>query len=339
MWNNFLAKILWFIINVRDNLKGNGKKTCWGNENPQKTFFVIGFQLESEGLMSLVAHSLGPLVYALRRGYIPVVDLQNYSNQYLSEKTLHKENAWEYFFEQPCGYTLKDIAKSKNIIICRGKYFRSLFKKGLASFAVQRQYYKKYIRFNGPTKQYLKEDYENVFQPGRKILGVLCRGTDYLLGKGFYTPIQPDTLSVVEKAKQVMTEKNCTHIYLATEDEVIYDLFQGHFGRQLLVNRQKRFRRNAVNWEKGKRIFDVPMDIERKKRIALDYLSSLHILTKCSCFVGVPCTGTSSVYCLTDGFEYDYVYDLGRYPPNLKILLKKHWSNFSKKIKNKLQSI
>jgi hypothetical protein len=339
MLNDLLTKILWFIIKARDYLKSNGRRTRWGEENPQQTFFVIGFQLESEGIMSLVGHSLGPIVYAAQRGYIPVIDQQNYPNQYLSATLLHQENAWEYFFEQPGGHTLKDIARSKNIIICRGKYFRSLFKKDLADLAVQRQYYKKYIRFNEPTRQYIKEDCANVFQPGRKILGVLCRGTDYLAGKGFYTPVQPDTLSVVEKARQVMQERNCTHLYLATEDEAIYDLFKEHFGQQLLVNRQKRFRRDAADWAKGQRIFDVPMDIEQKKHLTLDYLSSLSVLAKCSCFVGVPCTGASSVYCLTDGFEYDYVYDLGRYPPNLKILWKKHWSNSCRKIKNKLRGV
>ena len=62
----------------------------------------------------------GACAYAVKQGYIPVIDMQNGRNTYLEEGKVGRENAWEYYFEQPCGYRLADIRDAKNVILSDG---------------------------------------------------------------------------------------------------------------------------------------------------------------------------------------------------------------------------
>jgi hypothetical protein len=147
----------------------------------------------------------------------------------------------------------------------------------------------------------------------KRVLGVLCRGTDYLLKKPSGHPRQPDPIEVINMAKKIMDEKNCSHLYLATEDEEIYTVFKRHFGGRLLVNSQKRYRTNELN---NLQYISQIQDRRRRDKFfsGLEYLSSLNILSKCSCFIGGRTAGTIGVYLMTGGFDYDYTWDRGFYP-------------------------
>ena len=53
------------------------------------------------GLFGIVCQVISHCKYADSKGYVPVVDLKHYPNQYLDKKKLGKVNSWEFFFEQP----------------------------------------------------------------------------------------------------------------------------------------------------------------------------------------------------------------------------------------------
>jgi hypothetical protein len=301
-------------------LKSKETRKSLGSENNDKIFYIISFSRGKDGLLFIILCNLSHISYSLNRGYIPVVDLQNYDNQYLDPGTLYKENSWEYYFEQPMGYTLNNIKNSKNIIISsqlqmphlkykidfyifnnpqRLLYFRNIFKT--------------YIKFNKTTNDFLSNEYKNIMADKNKVLGVLCRGTDYLLKKPAGHPRQPEPSEVIDMAKEVMSEKNCCHIYLATEDEEIYNLFKKNFGDKLLTNSQKRFGAEELN--NIQYISEITGGRERDKYLlGLEYLSSLNLLSKCSCFIGGRTAGTIGVYLMTEGFEYDYIWEKGFYP-------------------------
>jgi hypothetical protein len=269
------------------------------------------------GLFSIILTNLTHITYAIKNRYVPVIDLKTVKNPYCNGQN----NAWELFFEQPMGYTLDDIATSKNIILSNLNRIHEIypirwkdiyFKQNKGEFLSFKDTYKKYIKFNQNTLGYMQTDLNVVFQDGRRVLGVLCRGTDYTLKKPKDHPIQPDPIDVIKKAKEVMKEYNCSHIYLATEDEHIYELFKLCFEDILLTNRQKRF----IHTE----LIDVTLlaqinrDRENDKYLtALEYLSSINILSKCNCFIGGRTSGTAGVYFMSDGFEYDYAWDIGVY--------------------------
>jgi hypothetical protein len=307
-------------------------KTSYGNENPDKIFYIIGYSEFTAGLFSLINAVLNHIVYAKKFGYIPVVDFQNYRTQYLEPDAQGKENAWEYFFEQPMGYSLCDINKSKNIILsskASNPRIRILnFSLNLSKNQELRRYYnglfQKYIRPTKVTKDYLAADEARIFIENRKVLGILCRGTDYTHKKPAGHEVQPDPDDVIMKAEDVIKKYNCTHIYLATEDQDIFDIFIKHFGNIILSNSQTRF--STEELENVQFIANTREKREHDKYfLALEYLSSVNILSKCPCFIGGQTTGTFGVYAMTTGFEYNYTYDLGKYPasqPKLRTELK-----------------
>jgi hypothetical protein len=185
--------------------------------------------------------------------------------------------------------------------------------------------FKSYIRLNKTTRDYLAADESKIFTGNRKLLGILCRGTDYVHKKPAGHAIQPDPKDVIMMAEDIIRKYNCTHIYLATEDQDIYDQFMKRFGKMLLSNGQIRFSFKELSDVQF--LADVGKKRERDKYfLALEYLSSVNILSKCSCFIGGQTTGTFGVYALTNGFEYDYTYNLGKYPvlrPTLRGEIKK----------------
>lgn len=70
------------------------------------------------GLFSDYIVYLGCLVKYLKEGFIPIIDLQSFKNIFngYNESTLN-ENPWEYFFNQPFGFTLNNVEK-------KGKFVR-----------------------------------------------------------------------------------------------------------------------------------------------------------------------------------------------------------------------
>jgi hypothetical protein len=316
--------VLLFILNplikvVRKH-KGRERFISYGTDNSDKKFYVIGFNDQLGGLSWFIHRVLMHIGYAIDRGYIPIVDMQNYISQYLEMEKLHKENAWEYYFEQPFGITLQDIENSKNIIISRktpsprGEYFMGHFYNDKKRIAYFRGLFKKYIIINKTTQDYLASEYEKILKNKGKVLGILCRGTDYLLNQPSNHPVQPDPLDVIKKAEEAVIENNCSYIFLATEDENIYACFREHFREKLLVNQQRRISHNEMTNISGVAIARSKIIREKNSYLSgLEYLSAINLLSKCSCFIGGRTGGTKAVLLMSDGFEYEYIYDLGYY--------------------------
>jgi hypothetical protein len=309
------------IIRPINNLfKGGERKTSYGQEDTENTYYIIGFPRGEDGLLFLMLCNLSHIGYALEHGYIPVVDQQNYDNQYLKAGTLFKENSWEYYFKQPLGYTLEDIKNSKNIILSKKlqmpvkKYTIDFYifedKRRLTYF---RELFNKYIIFNDKTMDHLLNSYNEIFSGKTDVLGILCRGTDYLIKKPGGHPIQPDPYEVIKKAKEIIEKFNCKYIYLATEDQDIYEIFESEFKEKIFSNNKRRIKQN--DFKEHDYISQIlNSENQDNYRLGLEYLSSLYNLSKCKYFIGGKTAGTIGVYFMSSGFAYDYIWDLGFYP-------------------------
>ncbi|MCM1182298.1 MAG: hypothetical protein NC337_02865 [Roseburia sp.] len=93
-------------------------KRVYGFRNRDKVFYVICPSASTQGLFSIHNYVLWKIRYAIDKGYIPVVDYQNYANMYLEPELVGKVNAWEYYFNQPTQYGLEDVRHSRHVIIC-----------------------------------------------------------------------------------------------------------------------------------------------------------------------------------------------------------------------------
>lgn len=75
------------------------------DDSSKTTYYIIRCP-RSGGLFNTYNQVAGHIRYALSKKYLPVVDMKNYPNSYLAPEKLGKENAWEYYFEQPLGIEL-----------------------------------------------------------------------------------------------------------------------------------------------------------------------------------------------------------------------------------------
>lgn len=91
----------------------------YGDNYPDKTFYIIYLRYCTNAV-SFIKYLISYCLYAEKKGWIPIVDQKTYDFTFLGMKTPEKksDNVWEYFFEQPAGYTLEDIKDAKNVILC-----------------------------------------------------------------------------------------------------------------------------------------------------------------------------------------------------------------------------
>ncbi|MFI3269380.1 MAG: hypothetical protein R3Y34_03185 [Rikenellaceae bacterium] len=271
-------------------------------------------------MFGVIIKNLMHIAYAIDNGWIPVVDMQNFRTFYRDSENTATNNVWEYYFNQPMGYDLNDIKDSKNIVLSKRpanhwpneKHSMMLhlgFCNDVNRIEYYNQLYHKYITYNSHTQEYISNEYDKIMSGKGRVVGVLCRGTDYVMAAPKGHSIQPNPLDIIEKTKQVMEEYNCDYVYLSTEDEENYQLFKSAFKDKLLVNKQDRIQKKDIS--QGEWIFQIKEKSNANARSGLEYLSSLNILSKCTCFIAGQTGGTVGVLFMTDGFEYKYVYDLG----------------------------
>lgn len=315
IWRNTLLKWYRDYKVYKEKKYWEEHKARYGKDNTDKTFYVIRRRDLYCGLFSLFLTNLARIDEAIKKGYIPVIDMQNDFNIYLSEDKIGKENAWEYFFKQPAGYTLKDISKSRNIIIGSGavpKMFPYLDIKFLTGETGELLYWRKrvkeYIRLSDVARQFIDEEYSRLFSKEDRVLGVKVRGTDYAAGKPKNHPIQPTAIQAVEKAEEIFKELNCTKVFLATEDAEFYNVFLKHFGDKLITNKT-----NYMVYQGGSTGKEEYEQENGGYKAGMEYLITTMLLAKCDCLCAGCVSATVGALLLTEGYEYTYLFDLGIY--------------------------
>ena len=294
--------------------KWRERKVSWGAENPDKTFLVIRRAQCKAGLFSLVMTNMGLVKYALDKGYIPVIDMQSERNTYLDEEQVGRENSWEFYFEQPCGYSLKDISRSRNIILSSGLIGKNNFfpedrmVKNPEEYRMWRNLFQRYFRVKKEVLEEAEALKRELFH-GERVLGVLCRGTDYTNTRPKDHPIQPETADVLVKVDEVLHKQKCSYVYLATEDNDIYEMFERQYGEKLKALKTRRYHNtgkeniNDISAKSG----------ESKYQLGRDYLLTILLLADCNCLVAGSAGGTYGALLMGKEYEYRYIFDLGIY--------------------------
>lgn len=315
IWRSTCLK--WFrnYKDYKDRKYWEEHKKKYGRENPDKIFYVIRRRDLYCGLFSLFITNLASIDMAIKKGYIPIIDMQNDFNIYLSKDKIGKENAWEYFFNQPLGYTLKDIVQSKNVVFSSGAvppmfpYLDINFLTGkTGELEYWRRQVKKYITMNDTAINIIDKEYNKLFVGNERVLGIICRGTDYAAGKPKNHPIQPMPEQVIKKAGEILKAYDCQKVFLATEDIEIYKIFVQHFGSKLLTNKEQYI--NYKGGSIGKESYEQDAG---GYQAGMEYLTSIVLLSKCNCLCGGCVSATVGALLLTEGFEYTFLFDLGIY--------------------------
>lgn len=314
--------IKYFVISIVKKIKTMYKKVILrekrysnGNEYSDKVFYVVRHASDKVGLFAYVMCAAAKIMYAMENGYIPIVDMQNYANPYLEKGRIGKDNAWEFFYEQPMGYSLNDIKNAKNIIISDAMIPENRptdsmdFINNEDLVKKWQVFFEKYIRINNNLKLKMDAEVLRIIGNNRRVLGVSLRGTDYVALKPYQHPIQPTIEQAIKKTKDVFDEKSYDAIYLATEDEEIYTAFQKEFGKLLLSSERKRYAN--IGREYVTRVgFDRENDAYLK---GVEYLTNIYLLTCCDALIAGRAGGSIAALIMGKKYEYTYFFDLGYY--------------------------
>ena len=162
------------------------------------TYYIIRRKFNSVGLFSNFIVFAGHIRYALSKGWRPVIDMQNYPNSYLPPEKLGKENAWEYYFEQPLRIGLEEAYSGENVILCKENrgyppYTSTSFYDRQSLIMTEWRMLVKLglLKVKDSLMQEIMAVRGKLFAPTDRVLGVLLRGTDYVANKPKGHPIPP----------------------------------------------------------------------------------------------------------------------------------------------------
>lgn len=279
-------------------------------------YYIVRRNAEATGLFSLINTHLGHIVYAKNKGYIPVVDMMNYPSCYLEPDKVGVENAWDYFFEQPCGVDLETAYAGRCVrlgsvcpINVRPDDDFDFFDDKGSRQSFWREAAHRYLRIRKDIIEEVEKEYNSFILPTDRVLGTLVRGTDYIDKKPKDHPVQPRVDDVITKCKMVMKERGYNKIFVATEDYAIALRFQREFGDKYCSNK-----RSFISYEKGRSVPDHRINRDNDFYWqGREYLSTIAMLSKSKGFVGGRTSGSVGATLLSSGFEYMYVYKIGRY--------------------------
>lgn len=315
-----LYKQIWRITEMVRKIIFRERKKSYGSLNPDKQIYIIRIRKETMGLMGYYMSVLGHIRYALSKGYISVVDMQNYKNTYLKKEEVGRINAWEYYFNQPANISLGEAYKSKNVIISRLEPPKEsdarLFYYEMYGESDMSLYYKivrEFMQFNDSTKETLNEAYKTIIRSvNGGVIGVVSRGTDLIGFPGH--SVQPTTEELMSETERLMKKYNCKYIFLASDTEMAVKKFKKKFGSvYVLTNTCRRYdccadyRVNALS--------DVHFDRENDEYLkGIEYLTTMWCLSNCDVLFGSLVGATVGALCMNKGkYVHVEIYDKGVY--------------------------
>lgn len=294
------------------------RDVCWGKDFPDKRFLLIRRDDTVAGLFSYFVTDLGWVKYAEDHGMIPVIDMGHYRNVYLTwrEFLFTKTNAWDFFFEQPGGFSVRDIRRARNVTIAEGvppggvdyPSPRTCFNPENADRLCGwiETAHRTMCAHEDVLKPYVNNLFESVVEQG--VIGVLARGTDYTQFRPHGHPVQP---TVEQLAAAIDEYSKRGHegerIYLVTEDASVARAFQNRYGDRLILSRQ-----SFVDYRGGWLCENSCVNHNRERGYA--YLKAIVDLSRCTSIFAGRTSGAVGAFLLSKGFQKAVFFDLGLYP-------------------------
>lgn len=292
--------------------KPDQERVSWGEDFPDKIFLVIRRNApDGAGLLSFFNTNRSWIRYALDNGMIPVVDMQTHLNQQLNIWEVGRKNAWEYYFEQPMGYSLPDIAHAKNVIIAHSAYAPGC-EKALEAITIpelsekMRSMVRRHMRIkNGALDEFYNAELETALAMKDKcVIGVRARGTDFNALKPHGHPIQPTAEDFIKWIARYPTDWK---IYLVSEDVGIIRSFRDAFGNRVILSRQQ-----LPDYKGGLMPTARSKSLTRRQEGA-GYLKAIYDLSRCPILLSGHNNGMTVAYLYSEGFKEFHLFDLGWY--------------------------
>lgn len=299
--------------------KSMSKKCSYGEDNSDITFLVIRPRTDCvEGLMSLFMYVAARLYYAKEKGFIPIIDFENYKTQY-SDETMKCKNSWEFYFTQPTEFTLEDVYRSKNVVLSGWDirfHLPKIFKQDFSQSALEalHEIIFSSVDFNETVYEKVNAELEYLGLNCEKTLALYMRGTDYAALKPAGHPIQPTVDQSVEVVEEYLKKYDIEKIFLVTEDGMIYDKIKSIYGEKCVTVSFDTFVHGYV----GKHYLSQDKSVEEISESpyirGMNYLIKLIIMSKCSYFIGGNTMGSWAACIFSAKRDITkYIFDLGTY--------------------------
>lgn len=274
--------------NVVYSLLWKKRQRSFGEKNADREIVILDYACDDEGLGSIAKCAFAHFMWMTRSGYVPVMNLSKYPNQYLAAEG---ENMWEYFFEPVTSVSVEEAYQSRHVIVAGENdiswcdFHINPYQRAYMKAFGNREEFRRTIRINQKTKEHIEHKMPKEFREGKRILGVVARGTDFRNAAAVKTnKIWRENVAEIEKVIEVCRhykEKNdYDYIYVATEDQEYFDKFKKCFGESLLSISQRRV---TYDYENGdfKSVREL-LAAENGKMMGRDYLSGVWSLTECT---------------------------------------------------------
>lgn len=301
------------------------EKTCrFGNLWSDSKVYIIRVRRPTLGLMGYYMAVLGHLRIAEEKKAIPVVDMMNYKNPYLSQELLGCRNSWEYYFTQTNQkITLEEAYQCKQVILSNLETpFEAsprVFYKNVYLNNSMDKYYtlvKKYMQYEDTTQEVLNMNYARILEPiineGKKILGIVSRGTDILGFPGH--SVQPTSEQLLKVVEVLMKQCVCEYVFVASDSDSSIAFFEKNLGKQkVLTNEAKRY--DEFQNKKVNVLSEIHFERENDEYLkGLEYLTTIYLLSKCNALVGSIVGSTMGAICMNCGqYEHIEIIDMGTY--------------------------
>ena len=219
------------------------KIKSFGKKNSDKIFYVIR-RSPGSGMFSNINFVIHHLFISEIFKFIPIIDMENYPNYYNEKvKILSTKNSWEYYFYPINNYKLKDVYKSRNVIICESLTNNNPYITGYLKLPYsEKKYFKKYLNF----KEYILKE-KNIFIKkyfnNKKILGVHFRGSDQKISTGH--PFPPTLKQIIFNINKLLNIYKYDLIFLVTEDKKYLEVLKKEYGKKICFTNSYRTSNDA----------------------------------------------------------------------------------------------
>ena len=284
-----------------------------GEKNRGKKFFLINGAYSIEGIFGIWEKVNTAAQYVQHKGYIPVINITWSDDSIYSDEK--GDDIWRKFFKQPSSYSVEEVLESESVTFSPNMNIlgnlRSIMKEASKGETLL---WENGI-FNDEVENYIRAGREKFLPEPENTLGVLIRGTDYTKTHMPGHAIHADTGMVIEKIRETETERGeYKYIYLATEDEEIYDRMKEEFPERLLATDQERFK-----VKEGELLFE---QHKKKKtrgngfRLGAEYLCTLRLLSECESLIASgDCGGVKEALRENNnGYSHVFIFNLGNNP-------------------------
>ena len=301
-----------------------------GRKNPDKIFYVIGYWHDEnflrQGIISTWRDFMPKVLYALQKGYIPIIDMMNnYKPMLLDENNKGKINAWNIYFQQPQSiYTLEEILHSKKVIFAKGQGFPLSYDVQWSNIPLSNRDFEfcqnmmKYSKLSDEVLRLGDNFILEKFPKGEKILGCSFRRAFERL-HFFNAEITPQgthivraTLSsLIKEINIALSNFKYNYIFFSSDDRESYNVVKKEFGNKCIYVDRPTERHFIDNKP-------IPLDrldlqnIELNKREndcmlrGIEYMTDVYILSKCDSLLSAGASADLFAYILNNK-KYEHV--------------------------------